>query len=70
MVTLMNGGGFDLATASGDASLRLIAGNTVQAINTDLVPSYKTLDDRLKDGAWFTVDGKHYGVPYQWGRTC
>ena len=28
MVTLMNGGGFDLVTASGDASLRLIAGNT------------------------------------------
>ncbi|MET1028202.1 MAG: hypothetical protein ABWY00_13610, partial [Dongiaceae bacterium] len=26
MVSLMNGGGFDLVTASGDASLRLIAG--------------------------------------------
>ena len=30
MVTLMNGGGFDLVTASGDASLRLVAGKTVQ----------------------------------------
>ena len=30
MVSLMNGGGFDLVTASGDASLRLIAGGTVQ----------------------------------------
>jgi hypothetical protein len=27
----------DLVTASGDASLRLIAGNTVQEINTSLI---------------------------------
>src|ERR1700736_4748371 len=33
MVTLMNGGGFDLVTASGDASLRLVAGKTVQEVN-------------------------------------
>jgi putative spermidine/putrescine transport system substrate-binding protein len=67
MVTLMNTGGFDLVTASGDASLRLVAGKKVVPINTDLVPSWNTLDDRLKNGPWFTVDGKHYGVPYQWG---
>ncbi len=67
MVTLMNQGGFDLVTASGDASLRLIAGKQVQAINTDLIPSWSKLDDRLKDGPWFTVAGAHYGVPYQWG---
>jgi len=67
MVTLMNQGGFDLVTASGDASLRLVAGKKVQPINTDLIKSWSTVDDRLKDGAWFTVDSKHYGVPYQWG---
>ncbi len=67
MVTLMNTGGFDLVTASGDASLRLIAGKKVVPVNTDLIPSFKTVDERLKDGRWFTVDGKHYGVPYQWG---
>ncbi|MEO8756706.1 MAG: ABC transporter substrate-binding protein [Devosia sp.] len=67
MVTLMNTGGFDLVTASGDASLRLVAGKKVVPINTDLVPSWSSVDERLKDGAWFTVDGKHYGVPYQWG---
>jgi hypothetical protein len=33
MVALMNEGGFDLVTASGDASLRLVAGNRVQPIN-------------------------------------
>lgn len=67
MVALMNEGGFDLVTASGDASLRLIAGKRVQPINTKLVPSWKTVDERLQNAAWHTVDGVHYGVPYQWG---
>jgi len=67
MVALMNEGGFDLVTASGDASRRLIAGDRVQPINIDLIPSWKNLDDRIKDAPWFTVDGVHYGVPYMWG---
>ena len=67
MVALMNEGGFDLVTASGDASLRLVAGKRVQPINTDLIPSWGKVDARLKDAPWFTVDGVHYGVPYQWG---
>jgi putative spermidine/putrescine transport system substrate-binding protein len=67
MVTLMNQGGFDLVTASGDASLRLVAGGKVQPINVDLVKSWSTVDDRLKDAPWYTVDGVRYGVPYQWG---
>lgn len=67
MVALMNEGGFDLVTASGDASLRLIAGGRVQPINVGLIPSWDTVDDRLKDAPWHTVDGAHYGVPYMWG---
>jgi putative spermidine/putrescine transport system substrate-binding protein len=67
MVALMNEGGFDLVTASGDASLRLIAGKRVQPINTKLIPSWKTVDKRLQDAPWHTVGGVHYGVPYQWG---
>ena len=67
MVTLMNQGGFDLVTASGDASLRLIAGGTVQPINVDLIPSWKNVDPRLQNAAWHTVKNVHYGVPYQWG---
>ncbi|WP_240453962.1 hypothetical protein [Chachezhania antarctica] len=67
MVALMNEGGFDLVTASGDASLRMIAGKRVQPINIDLVPSWSTVDERLKDAPWHTVDGVHYGVPYMWG---
>ena len=67
MVALMNEGGFDLVTASGDASLRLIAGGKVQPLNLALIPSYAKIDPRLQNAPWHTVDGKHYGVPYQWG---
>jgi putative spermidine/putrescine transport system substrate-binding protein len=67
MVALMNEGGFDLVTASGDASLRLISGGRVQEINTALVPSFGKVDPRLQGAPWHTVGGKHYGVPYQWG---
>jgi putative spermidine/putrescine transport system substrate-binding protein len=35
MVALMNEGGFDLATVSGDASLRLIAGKRVKPIDVE-----------------------------------
>jgi putative spermidine/putrescine transport system substrate-binding protein len=67
MVALMNEGGFDLVTASGDASNRLISGGRVQEININLIPSWSKVDERLQNAPWNTVDGKHYGVPYQWG---
>ena len=67
MVSLMNEGGFDLVTASGDASLRLILGGKIQELNIDLITDYGTVDERLQAAPWHTVDGKHYGVPYQWG---
>jgi putative spermidine/putrescine transport system substrate-binding protein len=67
MVALMNEGGFDLVTASGDASLRLIAGKRVQPINTSLIPNWSTIDPRLESAPWHTVDGVHYGTPYVWG---
>ena len=67
MVALMNEGGFDLVTASGDASNRLISGGKLQEINLDLIPSWDTVDPRLQNAPWNTVDGVHYGVPYQWG---
>jgi putative spermidine/putrescine transport system substrate-binding protein len=67
MVALMNEGGFDLVTASGDASTRLIRGKKVQPINVNLIPSYKNVDPRLQKAPWHFENGQHYGVPYQWG---
>jgi len=40
MLALMNEGGFDLVTTSGDASLRMVAGKRAQPINTSLIPSW------------------------------
>mgnify|MGYP003694713641 CR=1 FL=1 len=68
MVTLMNQGGFDLVTASGDASLALGRRQEGAADqHRPRFPSWKTVDERLQDAPWHTVDGVHYGVPYQWG---
>ena len=51
MVSLMTQGGYDLVTASGDASLRLIRGGTVQPVDISRIPSYPTVDERLKDAS-------------------
>lgn len=67
MVALMNEGSFDLVTASGDASLRLVAGKRVQPVDLSKIPGYAQVDKRLQAAPWYTVDGKSYGVPYQWG---
>ncbi len=68
MTALMTGSNeYDLVTASGDSSNRLIAGGTVQEINLDLIDGWDTVDPRLQDAPWHTVEGKHYGVPYDWG---
>jgi putative spermidine/putrescine transport system substrate-binding protein len=70
MVTLMRQGGgsqYDLVSASGDASLRLIRGGDVQPVNVDLIPAWKDFIPQLKSPPHNTVDGKHYGVSLQWG---
>src|SRR5262249_30997867 len=67
MVTLMKSGDYDAVSASGDASLRLIYGGTVQPFNTDLVPNYKDIFDFLKDKSWNSVGGQMYGIPHGWG---
>jgi putative spermidine/putrescine transport system substrate-binding protein len=44
-----------------------VSGGRVQEINTTLVPSWGKVDPRLQNAPWHTVNGKHFGVPYQWG---
>jgi putative spermidine/putrescine transport system substrate-binding protein len=70
MVTLMRQGGgsqYDMVSASGDASLRLIRGGQVAAMNVDLVPEWKNFIPQLQSPTHNTVDGKHYGISLQWG---
>ena len=70
MVTLMRQGGgsqYDMVSASGDASVRLIRGGDVQPVNTDLIPDFKNFIPQLQSPAHNTVEGQHYGVSLQWG---
>jgi putative spermidine/putrescine transport system substrate-binding protein len=70
MVALMRQGGgtqYDLVSASGDASLRLIRGGDVQPVNTKLIPDFKDIIPQLQSPSHNTVDGKHYGISLQWG---
>src|SRR3954471_12513885 len=64
MVTLMRTGKYDTVSASGDATLRLIAGGDVAPVNTDLVPNYKDVFDGLKNRDFNSVDGQMYGIPH------
>jgi putative spermidine/putrescine transport system substrate-binding protein len=70
MVTLMRQGGgsqYDMVSASGDASLRLIRGGNVKPVNVNLIPAYKDFIPQLQSPSHNTVDGKHYGISLQWG---
>ena len=70
MVTLMRSGGgsqYDMVSASGDASLRLIYGKDVQPVNVNLIPDWKSFAPQLRSPAHNTIGGQHYGVSLQWG---
>jgi putative spermidine/putrescine transport system substrate-binding protein len=66
-VTLMKTGEYDVISASGDASLRLIAAGDVAPVNTSLVQNYPDVTGFLKDRPWNSVNGQMYGVPHGWG---
>ncbi|MDX6684508.1 MAG: putative spermidine/putrescine transport system substrate-binding protein, partial [Baekduia sp.] len=55
MVTLMRTGRYDGVSASGDATLRLIAGGDVAPVNTDLVPNYADVYAGLKNKGFNSV---------------
>ncbi|MFM8349722.1 MAG: ABC transporter substrate-binding protein [Actinomycetales bacterium] len=63
-VKLMQEGGWDVVSASGDASLRLIYGGNVQPVNTDLVPNNADIFEGLKMKQWNSVNGVSYGIPH------
>ena len=55
---------FDVVSASGDASLRLVRGGFVQPVNLDLFKNYPDIFAALKNKPYNTVDGVPYGVPH------
>jgi putative spermidine/putrescine transport system substrate-binding protein len=70
MVALMRSGGggqYDMVSASGDASLRLIYGGDVQPVDVSKVPEWKQFYKPFQSPLNNTVDGKHYGISLQFG---
>lgn len=64
MVQLMRTGNYDLVSASGDASLRLIVGGDVQPINLDLIPNFgDDIVEGMKGQIYDTLNDQSYGVP-------
>ncbi|GAA1529175.1 putative spermidine/putrescine transport system substrate-binding protein [Microbacterium ginsengiterrae] len=64
MVQLMRTGDYDLVSASGDASLRLIAGGDVAPLNLELIPNFgDDIVEGMKGQIYDTINGKSYGVP-------
>ncbi len=59
--------GYDLVSASGDASNRLIASGLVQPLDPSKIPGWSRLTPQLVKGPNHYVGGKYYGVPWQWG---
>jgi putative spermidine/putrescine transport system substrate-binding protein len=67
LMTSGGGGQYDMVSASGDASLRLIYAGAVAETNMKLIPSYKDFFKAFQSPPHNTVNGKHYGVSVQFG---
>jgi putative spermidine/putrescine transport system substrate-binding protein len=67
LMTSGGGGQYDMVSASGDASLRLIYSGAVAETNMSLIPSYKDFFKAFQSPPNNTVSGKHYGISVQFG---
>ena len=67
LMTSGGGGQYDVVSASGDASLRLIYAGAVAEVNVKLIPAYKDFFKAFQSPPHNTVDGKHYGISIQFG---
>ncbi|MEY9856855.1 putative spermidine/putrescine transport system substrate-binding protein [Catenulispora sp. GAS73] len=63
MVADVKTGRYDLVSASGDASLRMIASGDVAPVDVSKVPDYAQINSTLENKRWNAVNGVPYGVP-------
>jgi putative spermidine/putrescine transport system substrate-binding protein len=61
------GGQYDLASFSGDASLRAIKSGAVAELDLSKLTNYKDMAPQLQSPDFNTQDGKHYGLSFMWG---
>lgn len=57
---------WDVASVSGDLVRALVEVDRVAAVDTDLLPNYRSLFPYLAGRPWNTLDGRVYGVPIGW----
>jgi len=67
MFEKMGTGNFDVVSASGDSSLRLIYAGKVAPVNTDLFTNYADVPSFQKMQQWNSVNSVAYGMPHGWG---
>src|SRR4051812_20475945 len=67
MVTLMRTGQYDGVSASGNASLKLIAGGDVVPIDPKILTNWNDLSKTVKFQSYNSVGGKMYGAPHGYG---
>ncbi len=67
MVTLMRTGRYDGVSASGNASVRLIAGGDVSPIDTKILTNWADIDQNVKNQPYNSVNGQMYGAPHGYG---
>ncbi len=63
MVQLMKTGQYDGVSASGDATLRLIAGGDVAPVDFNAIPNYADVFDGLKNQSYNTVERRRLRRP-------
>src|SRR3954454_16072135 len=61
------GGQYDLASFSGDASVRAIRSGALQPLDTSKLTNFKDIAPQLQSPPFNTEDGKHYGISFMWG---
>jgi putative spermidine/putrescine transport system substrate-binding protein len=67
MFEKMGTGDFDVVSASGDSSLRMIYAGKVAPVNTELLTNYADVPDFQKMQTWNSVGDAAYGMPHGWG---
>lgn len=67
MFEKMGTGDFDVVSASGDSSLRMIYAGKVAPVNTALLTNYADIAPFQKGQQWNSVNGVDYGIPHGWG---
>jgi putative spermidine/putrescine transport system substrate-binding protein len=64
MISLIQTGEYDGVSASGNASVRLMATGEVAPIDPELVPNYADVQEGIKNQDYNSLDGEPYGVPH------